>query len=57
MIHTDHLLVKNGSILICPPAVSSGRKSSMDEVFDIKRVASLRFIMEALIVVCEIFYV
>ncbi|XP_050510330.1 uncharacterized protein LOC126892532 [Diabrotica virgifera virgifera] len=47
--HIDHLLRSKGCVLIRPPSVSVGTKPSKDEVFETKRIASLRIHVERVI--------
>ncbi|XP_050311187.1 uncharacterized protein LOC126746837 [Anthonomus grandis grandis] len=47
--HIEHLLVSKNCILVRPPSVSGTVKSSKDEVFETKRIASLRIHVERVI--------
>lgn len=47
--HIEHLLVTKGCVLVRPPSVSTGTKLSKDEVFETKRIASLRIHVERVI--------
>lgn len=47
--HINHLLAAKGCVLVRPPSVSAGTKPSKDEVFETKRIASLRIHVERVI--------